>query len=243
MARQSRHGAPVFLLTRPKAQAARLADDFRARFGPDLRIVISPLIEPIFLAPDLPQRDWAGVLFTSGNGVEGARRLSMAPGRQAWCVGDATARAAAAAGYRAQSAGGDARDLADLVLRSGAHGPLLHARGDEVSGQLAEILQSAGIETHEAIVYRQETVHLSAEARALLAEDGPVIAPVYSPRTARLLSHEVEAIPPTAPLLVAAISRATARSLTFAPQHLVVATRPDGDAMLDAVAGLLATVS
>ena len=241
MARQSRHGAPVILLTRPEAQAARLADDLRARLGPDLRIVISPLMAPVFLAPDLPRRDWTGLLFTSANGVEGAGRISLLTGGRAWCVGDATAAAAAVAGYQAQSAGGNARDLAELVIQSGAAGPMLHVRGQEVTGHLAKMLNSAGIETHETLVYRQDALPLSAEARALLAGDNPVIAPLYSPRTARLLSQELLAIPPVARLSVAAISPAAARSVTFTPWQLSVAARPDGEAMLDAVAGLLAT--
>lgn len=243
MARQSRHGAPAFLLTRPEAQAARLADDLRARFGPHLRIVISPLMAPVFLAPHLPHLDWTGVLFTSANGVEGARRQSLLTGGRAWCVGDATAAAAAAAGYDAKSAGGDAGDLSDLVLRSGAAGPLLHVRGQEVTGQLAQRLNSAGIETHEAVIYRQESLPLSAGARAVLAEDILVIAPLYSPRTARLLSQELQAVPPVARLSVAAISPAAARSFTFMPRQLSVAINPDGESVLDAIAGLLATAS
>ncbi len=243
MARQSRHGAPAFLLTRPAAQSAGLAKDLRARFGRDLRIVQSPLMAPVFLTPNPPRRDWTGVLFTSASGVEGARRLSLLPGGFAWCVGDATAAAAWAAGYHAHSAGGDAQALADFVLRSGAPGPLLHVRGQEVSGNLAQALNSAGLETQEAIVYRQDDLPLSREARDLLAEDIPVIAPVYSPRTARLLSQQLLADPPVARLSIAAISPAAARSLTFTPPRLSVALRPDGEAMLDAVAGLLATAS
>lgn len=243
MARQSRHGAPAFLLTRPAAQSARLAEDLRARFGPDLRIVHSPLMVPVFLSPDLPRRDWTGLLFTSASGVEGARRLSLLAGGSAWCVGDATTAAAAAAGYQPHSAGGDAQALADLVLRSGLRGPLLHVRGQEVSGDLAQTLNSAGLETQETIVYRQDALPLSPEARDLLTEDIPVIAPIYSPRTARLLSQQLLANPPVARLSIAAISLAAARSLTFSPPHLSVALRPDGEAMLDAVAGLLATAS
>jgi len=65
MAKQSlAHPLPV-LLTRPLGQgqgfALRLAD----RFGAVVRPVLSPLMAPVFLAPDMPRGDFGGVIFTS----------------------------------------------------------------------------------------------------------------------------------------------------------------------------------
>lgn len=229
------HAFPI-LLTRPAPQAARFADDLRRRFGARLHPVISPLMTPRFMAPAWPVAPYATLILTSETGVEAAARL-RATGRalplRAVCVGDRTAQAAEAAGFTATSAQGDAEALLALILASGDPGPFLHLRGRDARGDIAPRLAAGGRTAHAAIVYEQEAQPLSDEARRLLSGRDPVVVPLFSPRTARLL---VEQGPFTAPLLLAAISPAAARSAdSLAPTRLVTAARPDGPAMLDAV--------
>lgn len=240
MARQSR--APTFLLTRPLPQSQRFATLLRARW-PEMAVVISPLMAPEFLTPDVPQRDFAALILTSEAGAEAARRISatgqMLPQR-AFCVGDRTAAAAKAAGFAMQSAAGDATDLLALIANHRPTGPLLFLRGVDSTGDIRNQLLLAGIETVSAIAYHQTSLPLTAEARHLMQGSAPVVLPLFSPRSARLAVAERPAQGALAPLWVAALSPAVAQvAVDLAPQHMRIAARPDQDAMLAAVAAVL----
>ena len=67
----------------------------------------------------------------------------------------------------------------------------------------------------------------------LLQGDGPVIAPVFSPRSGLVLSRELARIGHRAPLHVVAISPAAAAALP--PHNLTIADHPDAAAMAQAV--------
>ena len=149
MTPQSR-AIPV-LLTRPEAAGDRFAAELADTFGDRVRIVASPLIAPRYLSPALPQGA-AGLVLTSETGVEAARRLRAAgaalPAR-AFCVGHRTASAAAAAGFDALSAGGDADALVAMILATGKAGPLLHLHGRDTRGNVAARL-TAGVRGDQA---------------------------------------------------------------------------------------------
>ncbi len=236
MATQSR--APVILLTRPAAGSARFAATLRARF-PDLPIITSPLLAPRFLSPNLPARDWAALIFTSETAVQAAQRIAaegtILPHR-AFCVGDQTARAARAAGFDATSAAGDAQALLPLIQSRPMPGPLLHLHGADTRGDIANRLCAAGIDTVSAVAYAQDLQQLSETAAALLTSGSPVLAPVFSPRTAQALAQECHRIGAVLPVIVA-ISPAAAAP--FAPHLAHIAAHPDATALLDAVALLL----
>ena len=237
MTPQSR-ALPV-LLTRPEAAGDRFAAELTARFGKGLRIVTSPLLAPRFLAPALPQ-DAAAVVLTSETGVTAALRLrdggQHLPAR-AFCVGDRTAEAARAAGFDAVSAKGDADALVALILADGSAGPFLHLHGAETRGDVVGRLQAAGLRAAGAVVYDQRPCPLADAARSLLDGQGPVLVPLFSPRTAALFA---ETAPHRAALWVAALSPAVASALgNLSVARLVTASRPDAAAMLAAIAALI----
>lgn len=237
---------PLFLLTRPKAQNARFAAELVARLGAGVRWVDSPLLQIVYLDPALPDlvtQGNAAIIFTSENAVAAFQRSGADPHRVAWCVGKRTARAASEAGFDARSANGDAEALLALLMRERPTGGLVHFRGTEARGRVALRLNSAGIETQELVVYDQAPVPPTAPALAALLGNEPVIAPLFSPRTARLFREAVALLPAHAPLLVAAMSQAVADDLTgLRVQRVEIAVSPDADAMLDATAKLCAAV-
>jgi uroporphyrinogen-III synthase len=241
MARQSRPAVlPPFLLTRPAAQGDRFADELRTRFGPAMRVVLSPLLMPDYLNAALPG-DVTGVIFTSETGVAALGRLRPARGLPAWCVGDRTAQAARLEGYEARSAAGDAAALVAAILAEAPGGPLLHARGEDSRGAVAERLTAAGIPTSEALVYAQRPAPLTDEARHLLGGTDPVIVPLFSPRTAALLVTALTDIPAPAPVWVVSLSPAVAEAAApLAPVRQAIARSPDASALLDAAEGLIA---
>jgi uroporphyrinogen-III synthase len=135
------------------------------------------------------------------------------------------------AGFDAQALGGDAEAL--VAALAGPGPALLHLRGEDSRGAIAERLSAAGRDTAEAVVYRQQARPLAPRARRVLAGGGPVLVALFSPRSARLFRQAVPDLP--AGVSMAALSPAVAAELG---RHdgVRVAPRPDGPAM----AGLIA---
>ena len=234
----------TILLTRPAQGADRFAIQLRTRFGVEIRIVASPILTPHLLSVPRPVVPYNAVIFTSEAGVAGFRQLSAETGRDAWCVGDRTAAAAQAAGFRAKSAGGDVTALVSALQDAQIQGTLLYARGRDAAGNLANSLNSLGFTVVEAVVYEQQPTPLNGDAAALLAGIRPVIAPVFSPRSADLLASDPAMQGRRAPVWIAALSPAVAAASAGAlAERTVCAARPDADAMLDAVAELIVTAS
>lgn len=235
MARQS---TPV-LVTRPQAEAEAFAATLSERFGAQVRPVVTPLLAPTYLRPELPSADYGAVIFTSAHAVEGARRLGGPLPRTAWCVGRKTAAVAAAAGFHPISADGDVDALATLLLADPPNGRILYSRGVDTTGNLLEILNNNGVTTDVAIVYRQDPLPLSDEAMTHLQTPGAVIVPLFSARTAQIFLSALPE-PLRARLHVAAMSSAVARVVERVPlSALSVARTPDAPGMLGAVESLL----
>ncbi|MGH7015165.1 MAG: uroporphyrinogen-III synthase [Stellaceae bacterium] len=177
-------------MTRPREDAAGLVAALTVRG-------IEPLLEPLLtiaLAPDAPATLAAArpgaqaVLFTSANGVRAFAAAATQCDLPAFAVGDATARAARAAGFaRVESAGGDVHALAALATRrlDPAAGALIHAAASAVAGDLAGELARAGFAIRRLRLYEAVAAdRLSAEARAALAAGTVAGAVFFSPRTA-----------------------------------------------------------
>jgi len=228
---------PVILLTRPEASSRRMAAILFARFGDRTGVCISPLME-IRLDPRLPSLDGIKTLiFTSANGVAAYVAAKGPVSMTCYTVGDATAQAARDAGLRAISAGGDAEALIDRILEDDVPGPMLHLRGAHARGEIAERLSALGCPVSQAIVYTQNAIPLSEEAKDLLQGDAPVILPVFSPRSATLLGNG----PVRAMIYVVAMSDAVATSLHLKVESCVVAAKPDFESVTAEINLLLET--
>lgn len=221
---------PTILLTRPEEASRQFAERLRLRLG-DVAVVISPLLEIGFKPLERHEGEEIPI-FTSRNGVAGYLRGGGDACGRCWCVGDATAKIARQAGLRPQSAAGDADTLVQAILQSGARGPFVHLRGEHTRGNVAGRLRDAGREVREDVVYAQELRDLTAEGKALLGGELPVIVPLFSPRTAA----QFEAVHRgDAPLFVASMSKAIAQALGgVRTVETVVARRPNAPSMIDA---------
>lgn len=229
----------AILITRPKAEGDAFAAALTGRFGARVRPVVSPLLAPRNLSPDFSGRDYAAVVFTSAQAVEAARPFLPQLPRLAWCVGDKTARAAAAAGFFAKSAQGDGEALVQALAEDRPEGSILYLRGVDTAFSLLEKLTDFGISADETVLYIQEPQDFLPEALDLLGQHIDLIVPLFSPRSARLFRA---ALPDTiqARLHIAAMSRNVAEALEDMPRaNLTIARRPDAPAMLDAVETLL----
>ena len=230
----TRQSHPTILLTRPLAQSQRFADQIGGA-------LISPLMRPEFLSPMLPSGDFTAIVLTSETGAEAAGRISaagIALPKRAFCVGNRTAEAARAARFDTSSAAGSVDDLLAYILAAAPVGRLLLLRGQDSVGDLEQRLISAGIETVSQIIYRQIAQSLTDGARAVLQDPRPVILPIFSPRSARLLAAELRRVAAKAPIWLAALSPAVAEAFDFPTVYTEIATRPDSAAMLQAVQAL-----
>jgi len=178
------------LVTRPREDAAGLTAALRARG-------LEPLLEPLLsieLARDASATLTAALpgaqaaLFTSANGVRAFAKISPRRDLPAFTVGDATARAAQAAGFaRIESAGGDVHALAALAAQrlDPASGALIHAAASAVAGDLAGELARAGFTVRRLRLYEAvAAAHLTAESRDAIAAGAVGTAIFFSPRTA-----------------------------------------------------------
>ncbi len=225
--------APTVLLTRPAAQSASFAQSLQARVE-GLRVIVSPLMVTVLHTVTLPKEPLQGVILTSQTGAEAAGRLRTQLPDLAYCVGDRTAQVAREAGFRVQSAQGDAEALLALILREKPQA-LIHLRGREARGDLAQRLSAAGVFTQERVVYAQDAQPLSDDAVAVLSGKSPVLVPLFSPRSAEILGAAWQGLTTHAPLVVVAISQAVAEAAAFCPTKPVLSAHPDAPSMLDAV--------
>lgn len=231
--------AVTVLLTRPAAQSTDFARQLATRLAQRIRPLIAPLMETELLSPRLPVGPYGAVIFTSMAGVLASMRLDQSLPNTAICVGKATAVQAEAAGFEATSADGAAEDLIALIARTLPGQRLLHLHGAVSQGDIAQRLTRMGVPTDEVVVYRQLAVPLSAEAIATLGRPGPVIVPLFSPRSARLFRDQ---LPQTlgAELSLALISPAVAEAAADIPaRHRLIAAEPTATSMLEAIGTLL----
>lgn len=222
----------TLLLTRPEKQSRAFLGQLEAEAGHAVPAVIAPLFRVVPVLAAIPA---TGVLiFTSGRAVELAGDLT---GRIAFCVGDTTADLAARAGAKAVSASGTVEDLLELLLER-RPGALVHLRGEVGRGDLVPRLNARGITASELVIYRTEVSPPSPEALALLSGSRPVVAPVFSPRSAVLLA----ALPAAPKVFVIAISAAAARP--FAGRDgIEIARRPETAEMIRLVLRRLRNLS
>ncbi len=225
---------PPLFLTRPKAASVRFAAQFRLRVSADWPVVISPRMETVWLAPSVEISGVDGVVFTSESAVRGFVRLSANRELRAYCVGPRTAKVATAFGFSVIAGPGNALGLSRIIIAEGGSRRLLYPHGSHVAQDMGDLLKSAGIETVFVIVYDQVPIAMTQEAKQLMAQNTPILLPVFSVRSLQLLA---EVMPPDRPgLYIAAISPAVAQvAAAMRPQHLVTAARPDGEAMLNAL--------
>ncbi len=226
--------APILLITRQAEQGARFAEACTARIGP-IETILAPVLDIVPRKAEIMLEGVRGLIFSSANGVRAFVAACDRRDLPAWCVGTRTAGLAQASGLAVRAAAGDAASLVALLRAAAPPTPLLHLRGAHAAADMAAQLTAAGLPTRAVIVYDQLARPLTAAARATLEGARPVIAPVFSPRSAALLADAAAGA--AAPLYVAAISPAAAREWrSRRPQDTIrVAARPDADAMHDTV--------
>lgn len=221
------------ILSRPIDDSLAFAQ--KISVGDHIDVIHSPLLEIVRTnsSPDLAGVE--AVIFTSRNGVRFAGPARDMP---AFCVGQRTTQEARDAGWQAEMLGETVKELQSALLSKKPEGPLLHIGGVHRRGKLAQIFTEAGIETRKIDTYDQRPLPLNGAARSALNREGPVIVPLFSPRTARQFASQASG---TAPLHVLAMSAAVLKETeTLHATTRQVASAPTQEAMVDLVTNRLA---
>ncbi len=229
----------TILLTRPQAESEKLAKALTTQF-PNLRCIISPLLEivPIESTVDLTSAD--ALVFTSANAVRIFGERSTDRKLPAFCVGQKTAAAARDIGLVVTAADGDVSDLARLISESGLTGTLLHVRGRHSAADLAALLEKTGLSVQSCILYDQVPQPLNADAIEALQTHVVDAVTIYSPRTAGAFLDSIRRLKPVS-LTVLCISPAACEPLEELPNvNFRIAARPTGRHMVSLIEDFLA---
>lgn len=233
------------LVTRPEFDAARTAEKLVARGH---QVLCDPVIAIEPLVQNIPQGDFAALVFTSANAVRVAAAFkTLDPYRKlpVFTVGTHTAEVAREHGFAdVATASGDVHMLANLLLAElrgqqqlGVPLHLLHLSGEDRAGDLAGVLSNTGIRIDTVTIYRARAAK-SLQPQTVDAFRTDKIGAVlhYSERSAAIFVQLVQAARITDEVVAArhfCLSQAIATPLQLFGVHPVVAVAPHEDALLE----------
>lgn len=224
--------APVVLLTRPVAPASRI----RQMLGSDVHVILSPVIEiePVAFSIDLS--DYDTLIFASQHAVQSISGLAGLAGKQAFVVGEQTAKAARALGMSVVASLGNADDLVASIIAHRPKGKALFVRGVHSRGDIENCLKSLGLETDYVVTYDQKEQSLSSQAQRIFCGNRAVVLPLFSPRSARLMAQKFRECSGTAPLTVIGLSAAVLAAWGDLASDVAVAVdKPTSQAMVEEI--------
>ncbi|MEM9249354.1 MAG: uroporphyrinogen-III synthase [Pseudomonadota bacterium] len=237
----------TLLITRPAPAAARFAQEAERALGPFAETLLSPVLRIVPVGPVPPLPAQAEIAFTSENAVRVAAPALRDVRRPVWCVGTRTGAAARAEGLIPRIAQGTAEQLAEDVIAAAPEGPVLHLAGAHQAGNLVERLVAAGLRAERVAIYDQRPVPLTDVACKALRAPGPLLLPLFSPRSAALVADAVTGAHAAAPIHVVALSSAVASAWSAAPpsttRSITTASAPDTRAMIEAMRYIVGTIS
>ncbi|WP_051013884.1 uroporphyrinogen-III synthase [Pararhodospirillum photometricum] len=239
------------LITRPRDDAERVALPLRERgidivFEPLLVIHVRGSDRRPFWRRDPLKSDLAkaqGLIFSSANGVRAFAAASKERRLPVYAVGDLTARVAREVGFtQVHSAEGDVVALGEMIRRLAqpSRGPLVHAAGSKVAGDLPGALAPAGFEIRRHVLYEALPARALSPETVRAFQAGTLDAVLlFSPRTAATFATLVRDAGLTGVLskvTVYALSPAVAQALGDLSFHAVrVAAEPTQESLLAAL--------
>lgn len=222
----------TLLMTRPRAASARFVEALSKDLLQQVTVCYSPLVEIVPMSQPINYGDADAILFTSANGVATAAAGDL----PCFCVGKATTLAAQNAGWVSQYVGQTSDEMVAWALQAAPRN-YLHLCGAHSRGDIVNRFVQMGRSARAQVIYNQTLLALNDQALGRLNTKKPVIAPVFSPRTARHFAGQITGI---APIYGVAISAAAAEPLrTTGIRALYTADHPTADAMKSEVEKLM----
>ncbi|MEM1086826.1 MAG: uroporphyrinogen-III synthase [Pseudomonadota bacterium] len=214
-----------------------------------LRAIKTPVMHVIasaeMILPNTSQ--FAGLIFTSANGVRAFADRSKNRSQTAWCVGPATAAAAREAGFaQVEESAGDARDLAAYVGER-CHPdtkPMLHIANAAAKGDLKQVLEGLGFDVVFCPLYKMErAVSLSDKAIDILKSESKSIIFAHSEKGAAAFVALSQGLPLQNLKAVAISERAAAPLIQAGLTGIEIAPTPNEDGLFKALHKAVATLS
>lgn len=229
--REMQSDKPLLLLTRPEADSQRFLGELPSNVRAACEVVIAPLFRIVSIGADIP-RD-GEIVLSSANALP---QIVPHHGRIVWCVGEKTTERVKSAGFDARFAGHSASELVQRLSKLPPR-RLVYVRGTHSRGDISDLLTKAGHDVRPVIVYDQSEVDWTPAIKERLATASAIIAPVFSPRSGRLLATR---LPTTDVLHVVAMSNSVASGFNFLDsKHILIASGPDMDAMIASTSEML----
>jgi len=175
------------LITRPDGDSRQISNDIKAK-GYDVLCV--PFLNVILHEQKIDDLEsYAGLIFTSRNGVRAYCQNTQKRDLPVWVIGDATADIARAEGFsNIHNAKGGVQDLEDILKEVNHEKPLLYIRGRDVARDIE------GKNIQEKVLYHTEKIEQidNAVMDSIEAGDFSHIT-FFSTRTAQAFIECVEA--------------------------------------------------
>lgn len=223
---------PLLLLTRPRAQSERFAQQCLHDCPPH-HALIAPLTEIVPVPLDPASFEGADeVILTSPNAVPAVRNLGL----PAWCVGPGTALAARAAGLSVRESGGDAAHLLDDLRKAGPGKRWVHAHGLHMARDLTATLAPKGFDIRGVVVYEARACVWGDAVVPTLVQAARVVVPIFSPRAAALIVEQLGGRAPERLQFIAISANAAARLPAPLRARCTIAEAPNAAAMRHAIA-------
>ncbi len=194
--------------------------------GKKAKILVSPIIEIQVLKLSIDPGIFDAIVFASGNAVMAIADSVDLQGLKAITVGDRTARIAEQFGMSAISAQGSAKELIATVLRHYRNGSVLFPHGRHTRGDVENQLRAGGVSVTSAVAYKQHSKPLSETAIELISGKNIVILPLFSARSAVLLSKAINNCPVKAQICLIGISAEVVNAWT-GPQPAKALVAPE----------------
>ncbi len=223
-------------VTRAEPGAAATAERLHAL---GLEFLVFPLltVERIDAVPDLD--GVAGLVFTSANAVRAFADLSPRRAFAVFAVGEATAKAARAAGFIETTVGaGDGAALTELIITKwrATSGILALITPEAPAFDVAKALSSAGLSVRRLVLYRTVPVTVPPPRLLDAVAAGVDSVLVHSHRAADALAALSLPAAAFADMTLYALSEACAQPLRALPwRAIIVADQPREDALLQLV--------
>ncbi|MGR3661015.1 MAG: uroporphyrinogen-III synthase [Paracoccaceae bacterium] len=196
-------------------------------------MVESPVIRIKHLSVRIEPENYSALIFASQNAVNAVADCDGLVGKRAFVVGESTGKIATSLGLSVVVADGNASSLVKKIITVKTKGPLLLLCGRYTTGNIQQRLIFAGIDTDSIVTYEQEAIGLTPEAIAVLRGKSPVVMPIFSSRSARILSAQLLKLKSISPIILVAISQAVLDAWNGPePLEYSVAIEPTGQEMI-----------
>jgi uroporphyrinogen-III synthase len=233
------------LVTRPTLDAARTSQKLVAMGH---QVLTDPVIEIEAITQNIPQGDFAALVFTSANAVRIASKIeALKPLRSlpVFTVGSHTAEVAREFGFvDVAAASGDVQGLGNMVLaelrsKMDLRVPLhvLHLSGEDRAGDLAGVLSRSGVRIDTVTIYRARAANAFKPQTVAAIRAGKIGAVLhYSERSAAIFVRLAQGAGITEEIIQArhfCLSQAVALPLKLFGITAAVAAAPEEDALFE----------